>query len=268
MSFFELVKDAFNKTFRSSYTSSGMLFLAIILVLCGMIILFCRTVGLLMGNWGLWSMTFFAVLLSAIPMQATALILMRLHANEEGKTLKQFVFDSWERISTAALLALPILLAMIVMSMCVGVFLLLKEIPILGAFFAVVLAFAPYLLVVGSLLLLISEIFLCFFIIPRLAFTPSLSMQELFSSGIRALKADPFTHLALLVIGLLPAFVWGWLLWCAFVWTKGMYLLDQSLLEGMLQDFFLMIPALVLWAPALQFFFYFSAEVFRMRSKC
>lgn len=160
-------------------------------------------------------------------------------------------FSQMELVWKALSLALPFLLLSILIWVMRGVFFLLKSIPYLGTLVGALLAFIPFILYFVTLFLLIFALLILFFTVPTLALT----RQFEFGKTGRRIASDPFSHLLLLVIGILPF----WVMWKAIIWTLQHYGATWFLEEAML-----LIPIAALLTLPVLFFFNFACEAFQI----
>ena len=157
---------------------------------------------------------------------------------------------------------LPIL-AYLLLWTVLGIFFLLKEVPIFGDFFSVVLSFGPFLLIFGSLLLCLSNLGLLFFVAPMAAFQ-SLKNSSLKTRVQEILVKKLLTALILLTVALIPTLIVGSLLSLAAIMTHESFLVSKRSLTVALEWFFIMLPFCAILSPAVVFFFNFAAESYQL----
>ncbi len=263
------IKSLFNHALKHAFEKRKVFFLGSVLVLCGFFFLFCHLIGLLMGKWATWSLTVFALFLCLIPLLAAQVVLVHTYAKErmnESFSLRVVFTECWEQMGTAAMLGLPLLLGSILATLLLGVFILLIKIPVIGIFFSVVLSFGPYLLLICTFILGIAALCLFFFIVPALSLKKNQPLQTLLSTPIKSARADVFSTVVFLFIGIFPPLVLGKILYAVGHLTHWLYFTDAPFV-GFFQNFFLFLPFVFLWTPALLFFFNFATEVFLFREK-
>ncbi|HEV8051198.1 MAG TPA: hypothetical protein VGP47_01800, partial [Parachlamydiaceae bacterium] len=125
--------------------------------------------------------------------------------------------------------------------------------------FAVILAFGPFLLNLGSLSLCLLNLAMLFFITPIVALKGS-NRIRVTQTLVKRLKSDVFSNIILVFFALLPLiFVSGLLVLAAFLTGTVCYTCENPL-HNVLQWFFIMIPFTALLSPAVVFFFNFAAE--------
>ncbi|MBP9842051.1 MAG: hypothetical protein KBC64_06470 [Simkaniaceae bacterium] len=256
------IEQIFNRAIRYSFSRRKMLFLFPILAVCGLLVVFCRALGVGASEWVSLSLTFLPIFLCSSILLATGVVLARVYY-QEVKQLKvsylAIVSQTWELLIGVSYLTMPLILAYLMLWMMMGVFYLLREIPGLGQFLHVILAFGPFLLVLGSLILTGINLLLLFFVTPHVAFStaPRFKLAE---EVIQRLSAYPLMNILLFLIAAIPlAFVAG-LLTLAASLTGASFLMGTHTLAVAMQWFFIMIPFSALLAPGLVFFFNFSVE--------
>jgi hypothetical protein len=192
--------------------------------------------------------------------------LIRIY-HHEVKHLKfhyrRVLASSWELIIGTSYFAIPSVLLYLLLWICFGIFLLLKEIPFIGLYIGVVLAFAPFLLILISLVLVIFNLGLLFFVSPAVALKPMHRLTA--AQGILLhIKKNLFTSIVLFLLALFPLACVVGLLSLAAVLTGSIYLDDSGLLSITLQWFFIMIPFCAVLTFPVVFFFQFAAETYNL----
>lgn len=234
-----------------------------VLVLCGILVVFCRAVAYEASNWIAMSLAFLPILLSSGVLLALGVLLIRIHIHEvKGLHLgfRRLIAGSVDLIMGTSYLSIPPIMAYLFLWMALGLFYLLQEIPMVGDFFSVVLAFGPFLLIFGSLLLCLFNLGLLFFVAPAAAFQPykrfSLAKRVLHLFQGRILSSFSLFLLALLPISL----VVGLLILSALLTNSA----PDRPLSVALEWFFIMLPFSAVLTPAVIFFFNFAAESYQL----
>ncbi|MEI6243267.1 MAG: hypothetical protein WCP39_07710, partial [Chlamydiota bacterium] len=176
---------------------------------------------------------------------------------------RKVLASSWELIIGTSYFAIPSVLLYLLLWICFGIFLLLKEIPFIGPTIGVVLAFAPFLIILSSIVLVLFNFGLLFFVSSAVALKP---MHRLaMAQGIFAnIKKNLFTSLCLFFVALFPLACVVGVLSLAAVLTGAIYLDDTGLLSVTLQWFFIMIPFSAILTFPTVFFFHFAAETYNL----
>ncbi len=262
----EDLQNIFNRALFLSFSKARLLFAFCVLALCGLLVIFFHGLATAAGaGKGLWvgmSLTFLPIFLCAGMLLAAGVVLIRAYHDEiknRPTTLWMVIDKSWEVVMGATYFAIPFILAYLVLWIGLGFFILLSALPQIGPFFGVVLAFAPFLINVASLLLCLLNFAMLFFITPLIALK-GLDRQRISQMAMQKLQIDLFPNLLLMGIAILPLFCVAALLMGGAFLTESVCATSPTCLYTVLQWFFIMIPFTALLAPAVVFFFHFAAE--------
>lgn len=246
-----------------SFSRKKMMLTFPVLVLCGILIVFCRAVAYEASNWIAMSLAFLPILLSSGVLLALGVLLIRIHIHEvKGLHLgfRRLIAGSLDLIMGTSYLSIPPIMAYLFLWMALGLFYLLQEIPGIGDFFSVVLAFGPFLLIFSSLLLCLFNLGLLFFVAPAAAFQP----YKRFSLAKRVLnlfQGRILSSFSLFLLALLPiSLVVGLLILSALLTNSA----PDRPLSVALEWFFIMLPFSAVLTPAVIFFFNFAAESYQL----
>lgn len=266
---FQEIEFIFNRAIRFSFSKKKLLFMFPILVVCGLVLVFCRALAVNAGQWVVLSLTFLPVFLSSGLLLAAGVVLARVYHHEVKMVPLSFMKilrQSWELLIGVSYLTFPLLLAYLLLWMIMGVFYFLKEIPALGDVLSVILAFGPFLLVLGSLVLSFFNLFLLFFATPHIALNSRLKLklaEEVYSR----FKENLFSNLALFLLGLIPLLLGVGVLSLAAFLTGVNFFVKAETLAIALQWFFIMIPFCAMLTPGILFFFNFAVESYALMQK-
>jgi len=257
------IQQIFNRAWQLTFCKKKLLVVSVILALCGLLVVFFRGIAIHASQWIGLSLTFIPLFLCSGVLLSTGIFLVRVYHDEvkNKEVLYSEIFGkSWEILTAASYFAIPIILCYLVLWMTLGVFVLLKEIPAIGDFFAAILAFAPFLLNLCTLGLSLVSLLLLYFLAPLMALKSSNRLQ-LTTLLVKRLQSNQFYNLLLGVIAVFP------LLFCLSILSIAAFLTDsvfQIISEKpfylILQSFFIMVPFVVLLSPAVVFFFNFATE--------
>ncbi len=258
------VEPIFNRALKFSFSKKKLLFVFPVLILCGVLVVVCRALSVGAGSWVWVSLAFLPLFLCAGILLAAAVPLIRIYHDEvKGKPLKyrETIVRSWGLMTGISSLTVPLILAYLVLWIILGVFYLAKGIPKVGHTLGVILSFAPFLLIFGSLVLSVMSLLLLFFMTPQVALKSEMRW-ELAEEMLYRLKENFFSHLLMLILGLVPLLIAVGFLILAAAMTGLTYFTAESAWAVALQWFFMMIPFAALVSPATIFFFNFAAESF------
>jgi hypothetical protein len=256
------IQFIFNRAVSKSFTLKKLLLVFTVLLLCGVLVVFFRGLAVNAGQWLIMSLSFLPIFLCAGFLMSTGILLIRIYHDEiKNKPVKysDIFAKSWEIILGASYFTVPIILSYLLMWMLLGIFFLLRDIPTFGQFFAVILAFAPFIINLGSLVLCLFNFALLFFVTPVIALK-GFNRMQISKILVNRMKGDVFSNLTFAWIAALPLiFVVGILSLAAFLTGTICYTCEQPIYT-VLQWFVIMIPFTALLSPAIIFFFNFAAE--------
>lgn len=256
------IRFAFNRACVLSFTKPKLILTFCILALCGLMVVFARAISVYAGQWIAMSLTFLPFFLCSGILLSTGILLIRVYHDEiKNKTisLKEVFAKSWEVVIGASYFAIPIILGYLLLWMLLGIFFLLKEIPGIGGFFAIILSFGPFLINFGSLVLCLLCIAILYLLTPIIALR-GLNRIKVSQLAVYRLKGDIFSNLFLAFISLFPLLFCLGVLTLAAVMTGTICTNCDDNWHISLQWFFIMIPFTALLTPAVVFFFSMSAE--------
>lgn len=256
------IEKSFNRAVYLSFSRKRLLLTFPVLVLCGILTVFCKALALSASPWISLSLGFLPIFISSGILLGLGVVLSRFYYHEAKQisvNVRRLISSSMDLIIGISYLAVPSFLLYLFFWVVLGVFFLLKEIPGLGEFFSVVLSFGPFLLIFGSLMLCIFNLMLLFFVAPA-ANLQSMRKGALAKRVFDALKMRFFSASILFLIGVFPIlFVSGILYSAALLTNTNFFLSEQSLAVAM-EWFFIMLPFAAIATPAVVFFFNFSSE--------
>lgn len=257
------IQQIFNRALIHTFSKKKIFFVSMILACCGLLVVFFRGLAIDASHWVGMSLTFVPLFLCMGVLLALGIFLIRIYHDEvkHREVSYRMILDrSWETITAAAYFAIPVILCYLVLWMTLGVFVLLKEIPGAGDFFGAILAFAPFLLNLGALLLTIASLLLLYFFSPLMALKGTNRMQ-LASALVKRMGSDVFYNALLGTIAVFPLLMCFVVLSAAAFLTGSIYsTTSQSSILLIIQWFFIMLPFVALLSPAVIFFFNFAAE--------
>ena len=260
------IEHIFNRSLEFSFSKKKLLFMFPILVICGVMLVFCRALAINAGQWVVLSLTFLPIFLSSGLLLSSGVVLARFYHNEVKMlpvSFKKIFSQSWELLIGVSYLTFPLLLAYLLLWMLMGIFYLLKATPAFGELLGVILAFGPFLLVLGSLVLSFCNLFILFFATPHIALKSSMKLK-LAEDVLKRFTNNIFSNLALFIFGLLPLLIIVSILSLAAFLTGINFFVRTETLGIALQWFFIMIPFCAILSPGIIFFFNFSVESYAL----
>lgn len=256
------IQRIFNRALVLTFSKKKLALVSIILALCGLLVLFFRSLAMHAGYWINLSLMFIPVFLCTGVLLSAGILITRIYHDEvkhKEVIYKEVLARSWEVIIGASYFAIPIILSYLLLWMTLGIFILLKEIPGLGQFFMAILSFAPFLINLSSLLLCVFALLMLYLITPVVALK-GINRMQLAESVAKRLKSDVFCNLLLGIIAIMPLVFFVALLSLAVFLTESICDPCDNSLFAVVRSFFVMIPFAVMLSPAVIFFFNFAAE--------
>ena len=256
------IQFIFNRALSRVFCAKKLLSTFLILLLCGIMIVFFRGISLQTGQWIALSLNFLPVFLCAGVLLATGIILTRIYHDEIKKketSYRKIINNSWDVIIGAGYLAVPVILIYLLLWMLLGVFFLLNDIPGLGHLFSVVLSFGPFLLNLGAIILCVFSISMLFVITPIIALR-GINRIQLAQTFAKRFHENLFYNIVLGIIAMVPFWFVFTLLSISAAMTGQICETCGTPLYTIMQWFFVMIPFTAALTPAVIFFFNFAAE--------
>ena len=176
------IEQIFNRAFSKVFCRKKILFLFPILIAFGILTVFCRTLYLGVNHWVWMSLSFLPIFLCTGVLLAAGVLLTKMYIFEvKGMDYKigKLFTSSLQLIIGVSYLSFPLILTYLILWSVMGIFVLLKQIPAFGDVFGTLLAFGPYLLVLGSFGLAIVSVLLLFFITPHVALKKTLQIKSI-----------------------------------------------------------------------------------------
>lgn len=256
------IQFAYNRALLLTFDKKKLLLTFIVLALCGLLVVFFRGLSIGASEWVLMSLTFLPFFLCAGVLCSIGILLIRIYHDEiKHKQISycDILNRSWEVIIGSSYFSIPIILSYLILWILLGFFLLLKQTPVIGEFFGVILSFGPFLLNLSSLILCFFNLILLFFVTPVLALKGGDRIRVI-QVMMQRIQSDPFSNIVLGFLSISLLIFVGGLLVSAAVLTGRICYVCEDPIHNVLQSFFIMIPFTALLSPAVVFFFNFAAE--------
>ncbi len=268
MNFFDFEK-CFNRALSHSFSRKKFLITFPVLVLCGILIVFCKTIAIDASDWVSTSLVFLPILLSSGILLSLGVYLNRIYYHEVKQlkiSFRKIFSSSWDLFVGTSYLSVPPILVYFLLWILLGFFLLLHEIPGIGPFIGVILSFGPFLLILSSLLLCMFNLFLLFYAVPAIGMK-TMQKIKLAKKLLSRVKKNIFLNLVLFLTALLPIVFFTMILGFAAYLTNEGYLNSSHTLSLGFQWFFIMLPFTALLTPAVIFFFNFALESYNLHQE-
>jgi hypothetical protein len=262
------LEKSFNRALLLSFSKKKFLLAFPILGICGLIVVLCRTVTFNASGWIVMSLIFLSIFLSSSILLSLGILLIRVYYHEV-RNLKASYLDiikkSWDLILETSYLSIPILFAYLFLWIIFGVFILFKEIPYVGQTIGIILTFAPFLIILISIILCLFYLSMLFFVSPAIALKSEgkLNLLEI----LEKIPKHLLSNLIFLGFGLFPLILVVGILTLAAILTGISYFASSQRLSIAFQWFFVMIPFCAFVTPFVIFFFNFAAESYNFVKK-
>lgn len=259
---FEDVKFIFNRAVSKTFNVKKLAVVSVILALCGLLVVFFRGLAINASEWMIMSLTFLPFFLCTGVLMSMGIFLTRIYHNEIKNrivTYSDVLNKSWDVIIGASYFSVPLVMCFLVLWVLLGIFVMLGAIPFVGNVFNVVLAFAPFLLNVGSLTLCLLSLSMLFMLTPVIALKGT-NRIVVTQTIVNRVKNDLFSNVVLALVAIFPLLVFVGIMALAAFMTGQVCYVCTNPLQHVLQWFFIMIPFTVLLSPVVVFYFNFAAE--------
>lgn len=233
-----------------------------IIVLCGLLVVFCQSFGLFAGAWVGFSLTFLPLFASGGMLLGLGVVLIRSYHDEikqKDGNFWQLVARTWHAALSSAYVFMPIVLIFLSIWAALGLFYFLQEIPNVGEFFASILSFGPFLLHLLALLLCAFSVYVLFVVTPTFALKSFLEASLLSQEASRYFMHG-FIRLLTMTLASLPLVASCVLLTIAAKMTTQGFATSANHLQMVVQWLMIMLPYGVLLSPSVVFFFNMAAE--------
>lgn len=266
---FQTLSHIFNRACVHTFSRKKLFFVFCVLALSGLLAVFFRGLALHANQWIKLSLTFLPIFICTGILLSAGILLIRIYHDEiKQKDINYWnvLSRSWEVTIGASYFAIPIIFAYLLLWMLLGIFVLLSEIPIVGEFFGAILAFAPFIINLGTLILCLLGLGILFVIAPVIALK-GLEGGAVFQLAMKRLEKNPFANLILIILALLPLACIIILLLLALFLTGTLCVDCNDSLQTVLRWFFIMLPFTAMLSPPVIFFFNFAAEAHVLMQK-
>jgi len=143
------VEFIFNRALRFTFSRKKLCVTAAVLVICGMLIVLCRAFAAKTSDYLTLSLTFLPIFFSTAFLLGLGILLIRIYHHEVKKLPISYAATfaaSKDLLIEVAYLSIPLILVYLVLWTLLGIFYLLKGIPLLGNVLGVIFSFGPFLL--------------------------------------------------------------------------------------------------------------------------
>lgn len=260
------LEKCFTRAFWLSFSKKKSLLVFPVLALCGTLFVFFRALAIDAKGWISMSLIFLPILLTSGLLLALGVLLIRMYYHEVKEipfSFRKIIRSSWQVVSGTIYLSVPSLIVYFVLWIVLGIFVLLKELPGIGSFIGIILAFGPFLLILSSLLLCIVNVGLLFFVAPWVGLNAFHKLKA-WEEVVGKVRKQLFSHFFFFLVAIFPIGLLTLLLYGAAVLTDIGYLVGQHTFSIAIKWFFMMLPFALFLTPAVIFFFNLAAEAYNL----
>ncbi len=232
------------------------------LLLSGLFCLFCLSLATNAQPWMALALGFLPLFITPAILMGLGVVLIRSFHDEvkqRDSGIAALFVQSWDAAIRASFIFVPLLLTFLVAWIAEGIFLLVQQLPFIGEIIATLLAFVPFLLNLGAVLLSLTGLYLLFVL------TPSMSLKSFAAEGMLeqilvSCRRHVLLRCTMLLVSLLPFLLSCGLLAIAGKVTASVLTSSPNDLQFLIQCFVMMIPMGVILAPSVIFFFNMATE--------
>ena len=259
---FDSLEKSCDRALQHTWCKMKVFVCACVLALCGFLVIFSMGLSLSANAWIAQSLFFLPLFVCAAVLAALGIVLIRAYHHQIKHRLVNYrtlAMESWEVALSASYCFIPLIAAYMALWIVLGVFFLLREMPLLGEFFGVVFAFGPFILHFTSFVLLALAGYILFTLAPLFALRP-FPKKFVLSYLLSALKESIFQRVVLISVACIPVGLIGALLWLSAHMTSLAYLTQEKHTHMILQWLFILPPLALILAFPVIFFFNMAAE--------
>jgi hypothetical protein len=256
------IRLLFNRAISLTFNWKKFFLTSAFLLLCGLLFVFFRGLGLSAGKWIFISLNFVSIFSSLPLLLCLGILLTRIYHDElkqRDYSFRRITFNSWDILIGSSFCSLPFVLAYLFLWIFLGIFILMSEIPKVGLFFASVLAFIPFILNLLSVGLILLAFAILFTVTPVLALK-RLDPIYIFRVVLQRLMSDFFSNMLLALVSVIPLAILASLLWLSASLTEFSLSVPEESLLKTVYSFFIMVPSAAVLAPGVILFFNLALE--------
>ena len=258
------LEEIFNRAVSHIFCRRKLLLTYLSLLLLGVLVVFFRGLSLSARPWLNMSMGFLSFFLSSSGLLTLGIVLIRAYREEllGRKVRYRYILSDLKQLLTGtSTIAVPMITAFSALWIVLGVYNLLRAIPGIGNLLGALLSFAPFLLVLGTLILCLVNFVILFFVAPILALQSRTPILRALSKRV---AQSAFATIFLALIAILPAVsIVGFEVLAAHLAFPE----TTSAAQVVFTWFFVMPPFAALLVPVVIFFFNFATEAHALANR-
>jgi hypothetical protein len=256
------VQWAFNRAAAHVFSKNKLFLVFSCLAIIGMIVLFFRAAAAETSKVAALGLLFVPFFLSLGLLFSLGILVCRLYHDEVKQrelSLKRIFIQSWDLMVAASYFSLPLFIGYLLLWFSLALFALMQALPLIGPLVSVFLSFAPFLINLALLLMILASTLALFFLTPLVAFR-GIHREKIAYALMERLEKDLFMNSLLGLLAFLPLLFTLLFLGLAAWMTAQFCLSCESVEAAFLSGLFILVPFAALLSPAVIFFFNFSCE--------
>lgn len=260
------IEKCFKRAFLHSFVYKKLVFAIPFLFLCGVIVVFCRSLAFTSNNWVLLALIFLPIFFSFLVLYILGIFLIKIYYYEMKNhkiSYREVLKNARKNLKESIYIFILPILIFFILWIIFGLFVILKEIPQIGTFLGIILSFIPFLIIFSTILLVVFNLISLFFALPALTLKGKKKL-DLVKDVIRNFKKDPFASITFFSVALFLIFLTTLILSISSSLTLKCFSIPLDDVFIGLQWFFIMIPFIILLSPIVIFFFNFSLEFYNL----
>lgn len=261
------IETIFNRAFFSAFEKKKLIWTSISLLFCAAVFVLIYGLGAQANGWTLLSVMFIPVFISFGVLFSLGIFLSRVYYHErKGQAVsnKEILIKSIKLLAGGAYFMLPFLLVYFILWSLFGVFHALAQIPAVGNFISILLAFTPFVVILASIILMVVGVVLLFCCAPSLALGEKSGLEMLLILRL-SLKKYFLSHCMFILLGILPVLIGGGV--CLFAAEITVSSVFNSTNIASFQFLFILIPLCGLISPFVVSFFHLAVEAYNAIQK-
>ncbi len=263
---FKDLERCFKRAFIHSCNGKKIFFTLPFLFLCGVIIVFCRSLAYISNKWIMLSLIFLPIFFSIAILYMLGAFLIRIYYNEV-KSLKvsytEVIKKSFKTALETLNISIPPALIFFLLWIIFGFFVALKEIPHIGRFIGVMISIIPFLIILCTILLCFFSLLSLFFVVPAMTLKRKKKL-ELVREVVKNLRKNVIVNITFFFSCMFFVLLGSLILIITAILTKMSFSIPVDSLYIGLQWFFMMIPFILFLTPLVIFFFNVASETYNL----
>lgn len=260
------IERCFTRAVIHTFDKKKILFTLPFLFLCGVSVVFCKSLSFFANSWIMFCLIFLPIFFSSTILYILGVFLVKIYYSEV-KNLKSSYFDifkkSFKSIEATLHISIPPFIIFFLLWIIFGLFVAIKGLPYIGNFIGVMLSIIPFIIILCSILLLVFNLIALFFVVPAIALKEK-KRFDLVKEVMINLKKNLLLNITFFISSIFLIFLVILILITSFFLTKVCFSIPLDNIYVGFQWFFVMIPFTIFVAPLVIFFFNVALETYNL----